>query len=179
MITHALKAGDSTRLRPRPSLQPATVLDFLVAWKGESCATGMPWSERVYLGAEPFLGPAAVHAQGAMQASITGIVQDSSGAVLPGVTVEVSSPVLIERARAAVTDATGRYRLTNLPAGTYTSPHAARVQHRAPGGTRVVGVVHGDGKPQSAGGHPRGDGHGHRGGPGRGCVERAAPAGHQ
>jgi carboxypeptidase family protein len=64
--------------------------------------------------------PSTVHAQGAVLATVTGIVQDSSGAVLPGVTVEVSSPVLIERVRAAVTDATGRYRLTNLPAGTYT-----------------------------------------------------------
>ena len=64
--------------------------------------------------------PSTVHAQGAVLATVTGIVQDSSGAVLPGVTVEVSSPVLIERVRSAVTDSTGRYRLTNLPAGTYT-----------------------------------------------------------
>ena len=64
--------------------------------------------------------PSTVHAQGAVLATVTGIVQDSSGAVLPGVTVEVSSPVLIEKVRSAVTDSTGRYRLTNLPAGTYT-----------------------------------------------------------
>src|SRR5688572_1965686 len=64
--------------------------------------------------------PATVYAQGAVLATVTGIVQDSSGAVLPGVTVEVSSPVLIERVRSAVTDSTGRYRLINLPAGTYT-----------------------------------------------------------
>src|SRR5512134_1726649 len=64
--------------------------------------------------------PSTVHGQGAVLAAVTGIIQDSSGAVLPGVTVEVSSPVLIERVRSAVTDSTGRYRLTNLPAGTYT-----------------------------------------------------------
>ena len=64
--------------------------------------------------------PSTVHAQGAVLATVTGIVQDSSGAVLPGATVEVSSPVLIERVRSAVTDSTGRYRLTNLPAGSYT-----------------------------------------------------------
>ena len=64
--------------------------------------------------------PSAVLAQGAVLAAVTGTVQDSSGAVLPGVTVEVSSPVLIERVRVAVTDSTGRYRLINLPAGTYT-----------------------------------------------------------
>jgi hypothetical protein len=64
--------------------------------------------------------PSTVHAQGAVLATVTGIVQDSSGAVLPGATVEVSSPVLIERVRSAVTDSTGRYRLTNLPTGSYT-----------------------------------------------------------
>jgi hypothetical protein len=64
--------------------------------------------------------PSTVHAQGAVLAAVTGVVQDASGGVLPGVTVEVSSPVLIERVRAGVTDATGRYRLGNLPAGTYT-----------------------------------------------------------
>jgi hypothetical protein len=64
--------------------------------------------------------PSTVHAQGAVLATVTGIVQDSSGAVLPGVIVEVSSPVLIERVRSAVTDSMGRYRLNNLPAGTYT-----------------------------------------------------------
>src|SRR5580765_3170864 len=38
------------------------------------------------------------------QASIAGLVKDSSGAVLPGVTVEAASPVLIEKTRSAVTD---------------------------------------------------------------------------
>ena len=63
--------------------------------------------------------PAGVAAQGATLASVTGLVRDSSGAVLPGVTVEVFSPVLIERERTAVTDDTGRYRIVNLPPGTY------------------------------------------------------------
>ena len=54
------------------------------------------------------------------QASITGIVRDSSGAVLPGVTVEASSPVLIEKVRSAVADGAGQYRIVNLRAGTYT-----------------------------------------------------------
>jgi hypothetical protein len=47
------------------------------------------------------LVPSAVFAQ----VTITGIVKDTSGAVLPGVTVEAASPVLIERARSTVTDA--------------------------------------------------------------------------
>jgi hypothetical protein len=54
------------------------------------------------------------------QASITGIVKDSSGAVLPGVTVEASSPALIEKVRTAVTDEVGRYRIVDLRPGTYT-----------------------------------------------------------
>src|SRR5688500_17790248 len=53
------------------------------------------------------------------QASITGVVRDTSGAVLPGVTVEAASPVLIERARTALTDGTGQYRIVDLRAGTY------------------------------------------------------------
>ena len=66
-----------------------------------------------------FLGtPAAVFAQA--QGSITGVVRDTSGGVLPGVTVEASSPALIEKARTVVTDGTGQYRFINLFPGTYT-----------------------------------------------------------
>jgi hypothetical protein len=54
------------------------------------------------------------------QAAITGVVKDTSGAVLPGVTVEVASPALIERARTAVTDPTGQYRIVDLRPGTYS-----------------------------------------------------------
>ena len=54
------------------------------------------------------------------QASITGNVKDTSGAVLPGVTVEAASPVLIEKTRTVVTDSNGRYQIVNLRPGTYT-----------------------------------------------------------
>src|SRR5262245_46308193 len=54
------------------------------------------------------------------QASIAGIVKDASGAVLPGVTVEASSPALIERVRSVVTDGTGQYKVIDLRPGTYT-----------------------------------------------------------
>ena len=54
------------------------------------------------------------------QSSITGVVRDTSGAVLPGVNVEASSDVLIEKARSAVTDETGQYRILELRPGTYT-----------------------------------------------------------
>src|ERR1700686_5244183 len=60
--------------------------------------------------------PASAYAQ----ASINGLVKDSSGAVLPGVTVEASSPALIEKVRSAVTDSTGLYHIENLRPGTYS-----------------------------------------------------------
>ncbi|HYR42598.1 MAG TPA: carboxypeptidase-like regulatory domain-containing protein, partial [Terriglobia bacterium] len=53
-------------------------------------------------------------------AALTGIVADSSGAVLPGVMVEARSPALIEQLRSAVTDESGRYRIVDLRPGTYT-----------------------------------------------------------
>ncbi|HWV94991.1 MAG TPA: carboxypeptidase-like regulatory domain-containing protein, partial [Vicinamibacterales bacterium] len=48
-------------------------------------------------------------AQGIGAAGIVGVVRDTSGAVLPGVTVEAASPVLIEKVRTTITDADGRY----------------------------------------------------------------------
>ena len=55
----------------------------------------------------------------AAQSQFTGLVSDESGAALPGVTVEISSPVLIEKVRTAVTDGTGRYTVVDLRPGTY------------------------------------------------------------
>ncbi|HVZ21229.1 MAG TPA: carboxypeptidase regulatory-like domain-containing protein [Vicinamibacterales bacterium] len=60
--------------------------------------------------------PSALYAQ----VSLAGTVKDASGAVLPGVTVEASSPVLIEKTRTATSDATGQYRIESLLPGTYT-----------------------------------------------------------
>jgi hypothetical protein len=54
------------------------------------------------------------------QASLAGVVRDASGAVLPGVTVEASSPALIERVRTVVTDGNGQYRVVDLRPGTYS-----------------------------------------------------------
>jgi len=51
---------------------------------------------------------------------ISGVVKDSSGGVLPGVTVEASSPALIEKVRTAVSDGEGRYTIIEIPPGTYT-----------------------------------------------------------
>src|SRR5438552_5290700 len=54
------------------------------------------------------------------QSAIAGVVKDTSGAVLPGVTVEVSSPALIEQVRSATTDTQGQYKILDLRPGTYT-----------------------------------------------------------
>ena len=54
------------------------------------------------------------------QAAITGVIRDASGGVLPGVTVEAASPVLIEKVRSVVTDATGQYRIVDLRPGVYS-----------------------------------------------------------
>jgi len=53
------------------------------------------------------------------QSGITGVVRDSSGGVLPGVSVEAASPALIERVRSVVTDSQGRYSIVDLRPGTY------------------------------------------------------------
>src|SRR5262245_59512798 len=52
--------------------------------------------------------------------SIAGLVKDSSGAVLPGVTVEATSPALIEKVRSVITDGQGQYRIVDLRPGTYS-----------------------------------------------------------
>src|SRR5579864_8911167 len=58
--------------------------------------------------------PTTAHAQSAF----AGIVKDATGAVLPGVTVEASSPALIEQVRTATTDSSGNYKIDNIRPGT-------------------------------------------------------------
>ncbi|MDO8793914.1 MAG: TonB-dependent receptor [Vicinamibacterales bacterium] len=53
-------------------------------------------------------------------AGIAGTARDTTGAVLPGVTVEVASPALIEKVRTAVTDGQGRFNVTDLRPGIYS-----------------------------------------------------------
>ena len=62
------------------------------------------------------LVPAAAYAQ----ASIAGVARDTSGAVLPGVTVEAASPALIEKVRSVVTDGTGQFKIVDLRPGAYS-----------------------------------------------------------
>src|SRR5436190_2239811 len=54
------------------------------------------------------------------QASIAGAVRDASGAVLPGVVVEASSPALIEKVRSVSTDGSGQYKIVDLRPGIYS-----------------------------------------------------------
>src|SRR4051794_4128598 len=53
------------------------------------------------------------------QSAIGGTVKDGTGAVMPGVTVEASSPALIEKSKTAVTDGEGNYKIVDLRPGTY------------------------------------------------------------
>jgi hypothetical protein len=52
--------------------------------------------------------------------AISGLVTDNTGAVMPGVTIEATSPVLIEESRSVVTDGQGRYTIIDLRPGTYS-----------------------------------------------------------
>ena len=63
--------------------------------------------------------PAGAWAQGGASGGIGGVVKDTTGAVLPGVTVEAASPVLIEKVRTVVTDPQGNYKIVDLRPGAY------------------------------------------------------------
>jgi hypothetical protein len=65
------------------------------------------------------VGGLAISASVFAQSAIIGVVSDSSGAMMPGVTVELSSPALIEQVRSVVTDTGGAYKVTDLRPGTY------------------------------------------------------------
>ena len=66
------------------------------------------------------VGIALLPAVAFAQAVIAGAIKDTSGAVLPGVTVEAASPALIEKVRSAVSDGNGLYRIEDLRPGTYS-----------------------------------------------------------
>src|SRR5262245_39335674 len=75
--------------------------------------------------------PSFASAQAA--SGLAGGVKDATGGVLPGVTVEASSPALIERVRTAATDDQGLYKIVDLRPGTYlvtfTLPGFTTVRH--------------------------------------------------
>jgi hypothetical protein len=76
------------------------------------------WSIAAPLVALVLVMPAAALAQSG--STIAGVVKDTTGAIMPGVTVEASSPALIEKVRTAVTDGAGQYKIVNLVPGVYT-----------------------------------------------------------
>jgi Carboxypeptidase regulatory-like domain len=81
-----------------------------------SAIAGLIWVTAI--GAPVLFVPALACAQGT--SAIAGVVRDSSGAVLPGVTIEAASPALIEKLRTVVSDEKGEYKIVNLPGGIYT-----------------------------------------------------------
>jgi hypothetical protein len=64
--------------------------------------------------------PGELRAQTASTGALAGVARDTSGAVLPGVTVEAASPALIEKVRTVVSDGEGQYKIVDLRPGTYT-----------------------------------------------------------
>ena len=122
------------------------------------------------------LAPASAFAQG----SIAGVVRDTSSAVMPGVTIDVSSPVMIEGARTALTDGTGQYPDRGLAARhLHRHVHAHRLRCGATGRDRGDGHLHRNGQRRTAGRVGRGNGHGHRGEPDRRRAKRRPAARHR
>src|SRR5690349_8129316 len=87
---------------------------MLASWR-HSMYARTSWLRLVFL-LFVLLLPSTALAQG----SISGLVKDTTGAVLPGVTVEAASPVLIEKLRTTVSDSSGRYQIIDLRPGSYT-----------------------------------------------------------
>ncbi len=72
---------------------------------------------RLFMLACIVLVPAFASAQ---TSSISGVVKDDTGAVMPGVTVEAASPALIEKVRSTTSSGNGQYSILALRPGTYT-----------------------------------------------------------
>ena len=66
------------------------------------------------------VGLALLSSPARAQSAIAGVVRDTSGAIMPGVTVEASSPALIEKSKTVVTDGEGQYKIVDLRPGVYT-----------------------------------------------------------
>jgi hypothetical protein len=81
-------------------------------WKGETMSGYIRRLTGVTL---LIFAPTAAWAQ-----ALAGVVKDTTGAVLPGVTVEASSPALIEKVRTTVSDASGQYQIVDIRPGTYS-----------------------------------------------------------
>src|SRR4051794_23648767 len=85
-----------------------------ILWRNQGMRT---FARAIFGAALLILLPAIASAQ---TSAIAGTVKDTSGAVLPGVTVEVSSPALIEKTRSTVTEGSGQFKIDALRPGTYS-----------------------------------------------------------
>src|SRR5215470_8514298 len=81
------------------------------------------WTRRcVIIGVAALMSLAGVNgtfAQSVSSGTIEGTVKDESNAILPGVTVTVTSPQLQVGQLVQVSDSAGAYKFVDLPAGTY------------------------------------------------------------
>jgi len=77
-------------------------------------------AQRISMTLLAFVGVVLVSSAAYAQSAIVGVVKDTSGAAMPGVTVEAASEVLIEKVKSAITDSNGSYRIGDLRPGTYT-----------------------------------------------------------
>ena len=108
--------------------------------------------------------------------SISGVVKDSSGAVLPGVTVEAASPALIEKVRTATSDGEGRFNIVDLVPGTYTVTFTLTGFSASSVKASRLPPVHREGQRRSARRRARGNHHGQRRRAARRHAERAEAA---
>ena len=109
------------------------------------------------------LATSSARAQGQTTGNITGVVRDTSSAVLPGVTVEAASPSLIEKVRSTISDAEGRYNFVDLVPGAYSVTfHADRLQNLEAGRDHVDVRIHRHHQRRPAGRFARGEHHGQR-----------------
>ena len=90
------------------------------------------WYVRVAVVLGAVIVPVVASPQTIVSGAIAGVVKDATGAVLPGVTVEASSPALIEKVRSVATDDQGNYKILDLRPGAYT------VKFTLPGFSTVV-----------------------------------------
>src|SRR5262249_33630819 len=109
-------ASDRSRLRPPPLLDKPSVYAFEGEESMRKSKTGLA-AIGVFVSLLYFT---AFVPQTLAQSTFTGVVKDQSGAVLPGVSVEASSSVLIEKLRSTITDERGTYKIINLRPGKYS-----------------------------------------------------------
>jgi hypothetical protein len=92
----------------------------LIAMEGFIMRNESVWRLLMTIAAVGVLAQGTLTAQSATSASLVGKATDSSGAVLPGVTVTVTSPALQVGQKTVVTDPDGTYRVLQLPVGLYS-----------------------------------------------------------